>query len=142
MVTRTKQAVPTVPPFAMPTWIRPLVGAGEDGVVLAGGWTSTTQFDVVTRALDGQLLITRMSESAIIQHADDRRCSLLHSWAFSRETKKRQILKTGGIPCFNKLLDPPPSGGMSGGVLLRDVWGLVLSGYQEGLKGPVVSTCS
>ena len=72
MVKRTKQAVPTVPPFAMPTWIRPLVGAGDDGAVLAGGWTSAQQFDVVTRAADGQHLITRMSEDAIIQQADDR----------------------------------------------------------------------
>ena len=72
MVTRTKQAVPTVPPFAMPTWIRPLVGAGDDGAVLAGGWTSAQQFDVVTRAADGQHLITRMSEDAIIEQADDR----------------------------------------------------------------------
>ena len=51
MVKRTKQAVPTVPPFAMPTWIRPLVGAGDDGAVLAGGWTSAQQFDVVTRTV-------------------------------------------------------------------------------------------
>ena len=72
MVKRTKQAVPTVPPFAMPTWIRPLVGAGDDGTVLAGGWTSAQQFDVVTRAADGQHLITRMSEDAIIEQADDR----------------------------------------------------------------------
>ena len=72
MVKRTKQVVPTVPPFAMPTWIRPLVGAGDDGTMLAGGWTSVQQFDVVTRAADGQHLITRMSEDAIIQQADDR----------------------------------------------------------------------
>ena len=72
MFKRTKQAAPTVPPFAMPTWIRPLVGAGDDGVVLAGGWISTQQFDVVTRAADGQYLISRMSEDAIIRQADDR----------------------------------------------------------------------
>ena len=66
------QAVPTVPPFAMPTWIRPLIGAGDDDAVLAGGWTSAKQFDVVTRAADGQHLVTRMSEEAIIDHADDR----------------------------------------------------------------------
>ena len=61
-----------MPPFAMPTWIRPLVGAGDDGAVLAGGWTSAQQFDVVTRTADGQHLITRMSEDAIIEQADDR----------------------------------------------------------------------
>ena len=72
MVMCTKQAVPKVPPFAMPTWIRPLVGAGVDSTVLAGGWTSAQQFDVVTRTADGQHLITRMSEDAIIQQADDR----------------------------------------------------------------------
>ena len=66
------QAVPTVPPFAMPTWIRPVVGVGDAGTVLAGGWIRAQQFDVVTRDKDGQYLITRMSEDAIIDHADDR----------------------------------------------------------------------
>lgn len=66
------QAVPTVPPFAMPTWIRPVVGVGDGGTVLAGGWMRAQQFDVVTRDEDGQHLITRMSEDAIIDHADDR----------------------------------------------------------------------
>ena len=66
------QAVPTVPPFAMPTWIRPVVGVGDAGTVLAGGWIRAQQFDVVTRDEDGQYLITRMSEDAIIDHADDR----------------------------------------------------------------------
>ena len=72
MASCIKQAVPTVPPFAMPTWIRPLVGAGDDGTVLAGGWTLADRFDVVTRALDGQHLITRMTEDIIIKQADDR----------------------------------------------------------------------
>ena len=66
------QAVPTVPPFAMPTWIRPVVGMGDGGTVLAEGWIRARQFDVVTRDEDGQHLITRMSEGAIIYHADDR----------------------------------------------------------------------
>ena len=66
------QAVPTVPPFAMPTWIRPVVGVGDAGAVLAGGWIRAQHFDVVTRDEDGQHLITRMSEDAIIDHADDR----------------------------------------------------------------------
>ncbi|MEL0165085.1 MAG: dihydropteroate synthase [Alphaproteobacteria bacterium] len=66
------QAVPTVPPFAMPTWIRPVVGVGDAGTVLAGGWIRAQEFDVVTRDEDGQHLITRMSEDAIIDHADDR----------------------------------------------------------------------
>ena len=68
----TAQAVPTVPPFAMPTWIRPVVGVGDGGTVLAGGWIRAQQFDVVTRDEDGQHLITRMSEDAIVDHADDR----------------------------------------------------------------------
>ena len=72
IVTRTKQAAPIVPPFAKPTWIRPLVGVGRCGAVLAGGWTRAQQFDVVTRAADGQQLITRMSEDAIIKQADNR----------------------------------------------------------------------
>ena len=66
------QAVPTVPPFAMPTWIRPVVGVGDGSTVLAGGWIRAQQFDVVTRDEDGQHLITRMSEDAIVDHADDR----------------------------------------------------------------------
>ena len=33
----TAQAVPAVPPFAMPTWIRPVVEVGDGGTVLAGG---------------------------------------------------------------------------------------------------------
>ena len=66
------QAVPTVPPFAMPTWIRPVVEVGDGGTVLAGGWIRAQQFDVVTRDEDGQHLITRMSEDAIIDHTDDR----------------------------------------------------------------------
>ena len=70
------QAVPTVPPFAMPTWIRPVVGVGDGGTLLAGGWIRAQQFDVVTRDEDGQHLITRMSEDAIIDHADDRNKAL------------------------------------------------------------------
>ena len=66
------QAVPAVPPFAMPTWIRPVVEVGDGGTVLAGGWIRAQQFDVVTRDEDGQHLITRMSEDAIVDHADDR----------------------------------------------------------------------
>ena len=71
-IARTNQAVPTVPPFAMPTWIRPIVSNGNDGAVLAGGWTRVQKFDVVTRTSDGQHLVTRMSEDAIIKQADDR----------------------------------------------------------------------
>ena len=70
------QAVPTVPPFSMPTWLRPVVGVGDAGTVLAGGWIRAQQFDVVTRDEDGQHLITRMSEDAIIDHADDRNKAL------------------------------------------------------------------
>ena len=45
IVKRTKQAVQTVPPFALPTWIRPRVGAGEHGAVLAGGTTLLASID-------------------------------------------------------------------------------------------------
>ena len=72
MIIRSKKAVPVVPPFAMPTWIRPIIGTGYYSSVLAGGWTRTEQFDVVTRMADGQLLITCMSEDAIIEQAYDR----------------------------------------------------------------------
>ena len=61
-----------VPPFAMPTWIRPIIGAGDHSRVLADGWTRTQQFDVVTRMADGQFCITCMSEDAIIEQAYDR----------------------------------------------------------------------
>ena len=44
-----KQAVPAVPPFAIPTWIRPIVGVGDNSMLLAGGWTSAQQFDVRAR---------------------------------------------------------------------------------------------
>ena len=72
MVKRTNQAVPTVPPFAMPTWIRPLVRVENDGAGLAGGWTNAQQFDVVMLTTGGQHHITRMSEDSIIGQADDR----------------------------------------------------------------------
>ena len=71
MIIRSKQAVPAVPPFAMPTWIRPIIGAGDYSTVLAGGWTRTQQFDVVTRWLTA-VLLTCMSEDAIIEQAYDR----------------------------------------------------------------------
>ena len=72
MVRQTNQAAPTVPPFAMPTWIRPLVRVGDDGAALAGGWTNAQQFDVVMLTTGGQHHITRMSEDSIIGQADDR----------------------------------------------------------------------
>ena len=72
MFKRTNQAVPPVPPFAMPTWIRPLVRVEDDGAVLAGGWTNVQQFDVITLTTGGQYLVTRMSEDSIIGQADDR----------------------------------------------------------------------
>ncbi len=73
MVTSEKQTATNVPPFATPTWIRPLVGARGYGPTLAGGWTSAEQFDVVTRSADGrQQMVTRMSEDAILEQADNR----------------------------------------------------------------------
>ena len=61
-----------MPPFAMPTWIRPLVRVGDDGAALAGGWTNAEQFDVIMLTTGGQHHITRMSEDSIIGQADDR----------------------------------------------------------------------
>ena len=72
-LTETTKAAPTVPPFAAPTWVRPVIGAADDtSVPIAAGWATAHRFDVVTRNSDDHYQITRMSEDAIIEQADDR----------------------------------------------------------------------
>ena len=72
-LTETAEAAPTVPPFAAPTWVRPVIGAADDTAVpIAAGWATAHRFDVVTRNSDDHYQITRMSEDAVIEQADDR----------------------------------------------------------------------
>jgi hypothetical protein len=72
-LTKTLEAGPMVPPFAVPTWVRPVIGAaGDSSVPIAAGWATAHHFDVVTRNTDDHYQITRMSEDAVIEQADDR----------------------------------------------------------------------
>ena len=65
------EAAPCVPPFAVPTWLRPVtVPSGEHG--LAGGWARFTDMDVVQRHADGGYSICRMGLDDLLQAADDR----------------------------------------------------------------------
>ena len=65
------EAAPRVPPFAVPTWLRPVtVPSGEHG--LAGGWARFTDMDVVQRHADGGYSICRMGLDDLLQAADDR----------------------------------------------------------------------
>ena len=65
------EAAPRVPPFAVPTWLRPVtVPSGEHG--LAGGWARFTDMDVVQRYADGGYSICRMGLDDLLQAADDR----------------------------------------------------------------------
>ena len=65
------EAAPRVPPFAVPTWLRPVtVPSGQH--ILAGGWARFTDMDVVQRHADGGYSICRMGLDALLQAADDR----------------------------------------------------------------------
>ena len=65
------EAVPRVPPFAVPTWLRPVtVPSGQH--ILAGGWARFTEMDVVQRHADGGYSICRMVLDTLLQAADDR----------------------------------------------------------------------
>ena len=65
------EAAPRVPPFAVPTWLRPVtVPSGRHG--LAGGWARFTDMDVVQRHADGGYSICRMGLDDLLQAADDR----------------------------------------------------------------------
>ncbi|CAI8239365.1 MAG: Dihydropteroate synthase [SAR116 cluster bacterium] len=65
------EAAPRVPPFAVPTWLRPVtVPSGQHS--LAGGWARFTDMDVVQRHVDGGYSICRMGLDDLLQAADDR----------------------------------------------------------------------
>ena len=65
------EAAPRVPPFAVPTWLRPVtVPSGRHS--LAGGWARFTDMDVVQRHADGGYSICRMGLDDLLQAADDR----------------------------------------------------------------------
>ena len=65
------EAAPRVPPFAVPTWLRPVtVPSGQHS--LAGGWARFTDMDVVQRHADGGYSICRMGLDDLLQAADDR----------------------------------------------------------------------
>ena len=65
------EAAPRVPPFAVPTWLRPVtVPSGQH--ILAGGWARFTDMDVVQRHADGGYSICRMGLDALLQAAYDR----------------------------------------------------------------------
>ena len=63
-------AAPKVPPFAVPTWIRPVpMPAGTHG--LAGGWASFDLVDIVQRD-DAGYSVSRATPDALLSMADDR----------------------------------------------------------------------
>ena len=65
------EAAPRVPPFAVPTWLRPVtVLSGQHS--LADGWARFTDMDVVQRHADGGYSICRMGLDDLLQAADDR----------------------------------------------------------------------
>ncbi|MGC6496814.1 MAG: dihydropteroate synthase [Candidatus Puniceispirillaceae bacterium] len=65
------EAAPRVPPFAVPTWLRPVtVPSGQH--CLAGGWARFSDMDVVQRHADGGYSVCRMGLDDLLQAADDR----------------------------------------------------------------------
>ena len=65
------EAAPLVPPFAIPTWLRPVtVPSGQH--LLAGGWARFTDMDVVQRHADGGYSVCRMGLDGLMQAADDQ----------------------------------------------------------------------
>lgn len=68
------KAALTLPPFACPTWIRPLVqNTPLDGALpLAGSWRQFSHVDVVQRDDDNSYAARRMHVDAVISTADDR----------------------------------------------------------------------
>ena len=65
------EAAPLVPPFAIPTWLRPVtVPSGQH--LLAGGWARFTDMDVVQRHSDGGYSVCRMGLDGLLQAADDQ----------------------------------------------------------------------
>ncbi|MDB2390996.1 dihydropteroate synthase [Alphaproteobacteria bacterium] len=68
------KAALTLPPFACPTWIRPLPqNAPLDGALtLAGGWRHFSHVDVVQRSHDNSYSARRMHVDTMLSAADDR----------------------------------------------------------------------
>jgi dihydropteroate synthase len=64
------KAVPPVPPFAVPTWLRPVISSGAK-TVLAGGIAHYDAIDVVQRNNDAYS-VCRMDVDAILATSDDR----------------------------------------------------------------------
>ena len=68
------KAALTLPPFACPTWLRPLLqNVPFDGALtLAGGWRQFSHVDVVQRSHDDEYSARRMHVDAMLSEADDR----------------------------------------------------------------------
>ena len=64
-----KAALPA-PPFAVPTWVRPVISTGGSKV-LAGGQATFDFVDVVQADLDGYI-VCRMDVDRLLDIADDR----------------------------------------------------------------------
>ena len=80
----TRLAAPKAPPFAIPTWLRPIpVPAGAHA--LAGGWASFDVVDVVQRDAAGYSA-SRHSPDEVLAAADDRNMAAA---AFDRLTAPR-----------------------------------------------------
>ena len=67
------QVGPTIPPFAEPTWVRPVISSDYSlGKKVAGGWVAARFYDVVTRGVDDGYRVTRLSEEKLLDVSSDR----------------------------------------------------------------------
>ena len=69
------EAVLPEPPFARPTWLRPIIngnGVVPDALSVAGGWRHFTHVDIVQRDDNGAYYAMRDSVEAMVKAADDR----------------------------------------------------------------------
>lgn len=81
----TRLETPAAPPFAVPTWLRPVpVPAGA--VCIAGGWARFDELDVVQRDTGGVYSVARMTTDRLLASADDRDLAVA---ALQRITKPR-----------------------------------------------------
>tara|TARA_B100001057_G_scaffold95791_1_gene92251 strand:+ start:327 stop:1406 length:1080 start_codon:yes stop_codon:yes gene_type:complete len=65
-----QEAAPREPPFAVPTWLRPVIV--PSGIHrLAGGWARFSELDVVQRQDTGSYTICRMVPDALMAASDD-----------------------------------------------------------------------
>ena len=65
------EAAPHVPPFSVPTWLRPVIISGGSQLV-AGGLARFCQLDVVTAKAGGGYLASRLDSDKLMACADDR----------------------------------------------------------------------